>query len=71
MSRPPHKIATPAAWTAARLALLEAEKEMTRQADRLAAQRRELPWVTIEKDYTFDSAQGPVGWRICSPATVN
>jgi predicted dithiol-disulfide oxidoreductase (DUF899 family) len=36
-------------WEAAREELLRREKEHTREADELARQRRELPWVTIEK----------------------
>lgn len=46
------------AWLAARLGLLEAEKAMTRQLDELAAARRALPWVAIEKDYAFDTHDG-------------
>lgn len=52
-------IASPAEWLAARLDLLRAEKEFTRQRDALAARRRTLPWVRVEKDYVFDSASGP------------
>ena len=53
-------IVTPAHWLAARLELLRQEKELLRRADTLAARRRELPWVKIEKPYRFDSEQGPV-----------
>jgi predicted dithiol-disulfide oxidoreductase (DUF899 family) len=42
-------------WQAARDELLEAEKEHTRVGDELARQRRELPWVAIDKDYRFDA----------------
>jgi len=45
-------------WLAARLELLEAEKEHTRRGDELAQQRRELPWVQIDKDYIFETDQG-------------
>jgi predicted dithiol-disulfide oxidoreductase (DUF899 family) len=45
-------------WLAARLKLLEAEKELTRRSDAVAQQRRELPWVRIEKPYRFDTEQG-------------
>jgi predicted dithiol-disulfide oxidoreductase (DUF899 family) len=41
-------------WIAARQALLAQEKELTRARDRLSAQRRALPWVRIDKPYTFD-----------------
>lgn len=47
-------------WLAARTALLAKEKEHTRQRDRLAAERRALPWVRIEKPYVFDGPHGPV-----------
>src|SRR5512140_2055364 len=54
-----HKTGTPEEWLAARLELLGAEKELTRRADELARQRRELPWVRIDKDYRFDTDEGP------------
>ena len=53
-----HKVGTRAEWEAARNALLEREKELTRRGDELARERRELPWVPIEKDYTFDTEDG-------------
>jgi predicted dithiol-disulfide oxidoreductase (DUF899 family) len=45
-------------WEAAREELLQREKEHTREADELARQRRELPWVAIEKEYRFDADDG-------------
>ena len=45
-------------WRAARLELLEAEKELTRRGDDLAKRRRELPWVRIDKTYRFDTDDG-------------
>ena len=45
-------------WLAARLELLEAEKEHTRQGDELTRRRMELPWVRIDKQYRFDTDQG-------------
>jgi len=53
-----HKVATRQAWQAARDELLAQEKELTRRGDQLAAARRALPWVPIEKDYRFDTAEG-------------
>ena len=53
-----HRIATPDEWLDARLELLKAEKELTRLGDDLARQRRELPWVRVDKDYRFDTEQG-------------
>jgi predicted dithiol-disulfide oxidoreductase (DUF899 family) len=43
---------------AARKELLEREKELTRASDELARQRRELPWVPIEREYSFDTDAG-------------
>jgi predicted dithiol-disulfide oxidoreductase (DUF899 family) len=53
-----HKIGTREEYEAARDELLEREKELTRTGDELAKQRRELPWVRIEKDYEFDADTG-------------
>jgi predicted dithiol-disulfide oxidoreductase (DUF899 family) len=55
-----HTIGTREEWLAARLALLEEEKELTRRSDRLARRRRELPWVRIEEDYRFETDKGSV-----------
>ncbi len=54
-----HRIGTREEWAAAREELLAREKEHTRQGDELARQRRELPWVRVEKDYRFDADDGP------------
>ena len=53
-----HRTGTAEEHLAARLELLEAEKELTRRGDELARQRKALPWVPIEKQYVFDSAEG-------------
>jgi predicted dithiol-disulfide oxidoreductase (DUF899 family) len=53
-----HKIGTEDEWKAERDALLEEEKKLTRRSDELARKRRELPWVPIEKDYAFETAEG-------------
>jgi predicted dithiol-disulfide oxidoreductase (DUF899 family) len=53
-----HKIGTREEWAAAREELLAREKEHTRLGDELARQRRELPWVRIEKEYRFDTDDG-------------
>ena len=47
-------------WLAARLDLLEAEKQLTRRSDEVARQRQELPWVAVEKDYRFQTEAGTV-----------
>jgi predicted dithiol-disulfide oxidoreductase (DUF899 family) len=54
-----HATASREQWLAARLELLEAEKELTRRSDEVARQRRQLPWVRVEKDYRFDTDAGP------------
>ena len=54
-----HRTGTRQEWTAARLELLEAEKELTRLNDELARRRRDLPWVRVDKDYGFDTEGGP------------
>jgi len=46
-------------WLAAREKLLAREKAHTRLGDELARERRELPWVRIEKEYTLETAEGP------------
>jgi predicted dithiol-disulfide oxidoreductase (DUF899 family) len=53
-----HTTGTREEWLAARLRLLEAEKELTRRSDELARQRQQLPWVRVEKDYTFETDAG-------------
>lgn len=53
-----HKTGTRKEWMAARLELLAAEKELTRRSDALAQQRQQLPWVRLDKDYRFETAQG-------------
>jgi len=54
-----HRIGTREEWTVAREELLIREKEHTRLGDELARQRRELPWVRVEKDYRLDTDNGP------------
>jgi predicted dithiol-disulfide oxidoreductase (DUF899 family) len=51
-------IATRDQWRKARLELLQAEKELTRQSDELARRRQALPWVRVDSSYTFDAEQG-------------
>jgi predicted dithiol-disulfide oxidoreductase (DUF899 family) len=53
-----HKTGTREEWVAARLELLDAEKELTRRGDEVARRRRELPWVKIDKDYRFETEEG-------------
>src|SRR3954449_5710293 len=57
MKTPP--IVSPQEWQAAREALLVKEKEVTRARDALAAERRRMPWMAVEKDYRFEGPDGP------------
>jgi predicted dithiol-disulfide oxidoreductase (DUF899 family) len=50
-----HTIGAREEWQAARDALLEREKELAHRNDELVRERRELPWVPVEKEYSFDS----------------
>ena len=52
------KTGTREEWMAARLELLEAEKELTRRSDEVAQQRQALPWVRVEKEYRFETEAG-------------
>jgi len=53
-----HKIGTREEYDAAREELLKREKELTRASDELTRARRELPWVPIEQEYSFDTNEG-------------
>jgi predicted dithiol-disulfide oxidoreductase (DUF899 family) len=53
-----HKTGTRKEWLAARFELLKVEKEHTRRGDELARRRQELPWVRIDKEYRFETADG-------------
>jgi predicted dithiol-disulfide oxidoreductase (DUF899 family) len=52
------KVGTQEEWLAARDELLAEEKELTRRNDELARKRRKLPWVPVEKDYSFETVGG-------------
>ena len=53
-----NKVVSRDEWLAARKQFLEREKEVTQQIDQLSAERRDLPWVKVEKDYFFDTPNG-------------
>jgi predicted dithiol-disulfide oxidoreductase (DUF899 family) len=57
MNLPP--IVSPTEWEAAREKLLVKEKEVTRARDALAADRRRMPWMAVEKEYRFEGPNGP------------
>jgi predicted dithiol-disulfide oxidoreductase (DUF899 family) len=58
MTMATHPTASREEWLRQRLELLAAEKELTRKSDELARRRQALPWVTVEKDYRFETCQG-------------
>jgi len=58
MNTPP--IVSPQEWITAREQLLVKEKEHTRARDALAAERRRMPWMAVERDYRFEGPNGPV-----------
>ena len=53
-----HEVVSKDEWVEARKRLLAKEKEFTRMRDQLSAERRALPWLRIDKDYTFDGPNG-------------
>ena len=59
MNMPP--IVSPQEWEAARDDMLVKEKELTRARDALAAERRRMPWMAVEKQYRFEGPSGPAG----------
>jgi predicted dithiol-disulfide oxidoreductase (DUF899 family) len=54
-----HQVGTRQEWLSARLELLDAEKALTRRSDELAQWRQRLPWVRVEKEYRFETDDGP------------
>ena len=58
MNRPPTVSA--GEWETARTQLLVKEKELTRARDALAAERRRMPWLAVEKEYAFEGPEGLV-----------
>jgi predicted dithiol-disulfide oxidoreductase (DUF899 family) len=61
-------IVSPQEWEAEREKLLVKEKELTRARDALAAERRRMPWMAVEKDYRFEGPNDRRAWRTCSRA---
>jgi predicted dithiol-disulfide oxidoreductase (DUF899 family) len=55
-----HKVLSEEEWIAARRELLKQEKQLTEHEQRIAAARRELPWLKVKKEYVFDTPQGKV-----------
>src|ERR1700681_1923918 len=69
-----HTTGTRKEWLAARMELLEAEKELTRRSDELALRRQALPWVRLDKEYRFETDEGSASlaglFRGCSQLLV-
>jgi len=53
-----HQVTSRAEWLAARVELLQKEKEFSRRRDELTSQRRALPWVRLDKEYVFQTPAG-------------
>ncbi len=58
MTTATHPTGTREQWLAARVRLLEAEKDLVHRSDQVARQRQQLPWVRVEKEYRFDTDEG-------------
>jgi predicted dithiol-disulfide oxidoreductase (DUF899 family) len=54
-----HPVVSPETWEATRQEVLKKEKDLTRARDALAADRRRMPWMAVDKAYTFDGLGGP------------
>ena len=68
----PHKVVSREEWLEARKAHLKNEKALTRIRDLVSAERRALPWVKVEKEYVFDTAEGKKARSpSCSKATAS
>src|SRR5215204_6836452 len=55
---PEHAVGTQEEWQAERDKLLAEEKELTRRNDELTKKRHDLPWVPVEKEYSFETDDG-------------
>jgi predicted dithiol-disulfide oxidoreductase (DUF899 family) len=53
-----HKVVSQAEWLESRKALLAKERDLTHRYDAIRRERLELPWAWVEKQYTFDTAEG-------------
>ena len=69
MKTPP--VVSPEEWKAAREQMLVKEKEVTRARDALAAERRRMPWMTVEKDYAFEAPTARRASSTCSRDAVS
>jgi predicted dithiol-disulfide oxidoreductase (DUF899 family) len=62
---------TPREWQDEWQRLLVKEKEVTRARDALVAERRRMPWVAVDKQYTFEGPDGTITCWTCSGAGVS
>jgi predicted dithiol-disulfide oxidoreductase (DUF899 family) len=69
MNTPP--IVSPEEWEAARQKLLVEEKTLTRARDALAAKRRRMPWMAVEKEYRFEGRTARPACSTCSRGAVS
>ena len=69
MNMPP--LVSPQEWEAAREELLVKEKELTRARDALAAERRRMPRMAVEKEYRFEGPDGPASLLDLSRGAVS
>jgi predicted dithiol-disulfide oxidoreductase (DUF899 family) len=53
-----HEVVSRQDWITARKTLLKTEKELTHMRERLAEERRALPWEKVEKEYVFEGDRG-------------
>ena len=66
-----HQVVSRDEWLAARKAHLAREKELTRQRDRLSAERRQLPWVRVDKGTCSTARTAGRRWPTCSPGAAS
>jgi hypothetical protein len=72
-----HRVVSREEWTRARKELLKKEKELTRLNDELSRQRRELPWVKVDKAYIFEGTEGKLWFsdlfmaKVSSSSTIS
>ena len=66
-----HKVVSQGEWRVARKAHLRNEKALTRMRDLLAAERRALPWVGVEKAYVLETRKGRTPSPSCSARTAS
>ena len=69
MKTPP--IVSPQEWDAAREELLVEEEKLSHARNALAAKRRRMPWLAVEKEYRFDGPEAPLSVLACSAVAAS